>query len=164
MASRLSNLPQLPLDGLLSINGEDAWTSYGVFLAEARPGEQSNYSALMALPTMRPLKAVSYADEDGERLPETLPRHVEPRDLELSFALIAEGKEAFLRQHSAFVDLLRSGWLTLEVHELDRSYKVYYLSGGEYKQLTPIEGSPYVSARLVVRLREPNPTALLTAL
>lgn len=157
MASKLNKLDN-QLAGALTINGVDAWREFRVFLSEQRPQESSNYDALMALPAMRPVKSVSYSDEDGERLPEELPRHLEPREIELSFTLLAEDKEDFLARYKAFISLLRQGWLTLGVPELGRQYRVYYLSGGGYKQLTPLEGETFISSRFSVRFREPNPT------
>lgn len=152
MESNLNNT----LTGLLYINEVDAWTRYGVFLSEERAAESSNYSTLLALPSMKPHKAISYREEDGERLPSTLDCRFEARDMTLHMTLIAGSKEEFLSRHRAFIGLLKSGWLTLRLPELNRSYRIYYLSGGDYKQLTSLEGD-LVAAQFSIRLREPQP-------
>lgn len=60
------------MEGLLLINGVDIWTEYGAWLAEEKEGETTNYSALLKPPAAKAQMAVSFREDDGEKLPEDL--------------------------------------------------------------------------------------------
>lgn len=143
----------------LYINGKDAWTTYKVFLAEDRAGDNRNYSEILTPPPTKERKAVSYPEEDGERLPKTLSPALEARDITLSFALIADNKAAFFAAYKAFLSALKTGdkgWLTLRIVDLDKTIEVYYLSASSYRQLSTFTGG-VVAARFDIKFREPKP-------
>jgi hypothetical protein len=146
------------LRGKLYINEVDAYVAYGAFLSADRQGEFKNLSALLKPPTMKPYVAVAFREEDGERLPERLPAPAfEARDIDLQFTIIAPPAE-FMPKYTAFVTMLRSGWLTLRVAELpQKTFRVYYKSSTEFGQLTPLEGGA-VAGKFKVKFREPKPT------
>lgn len=145
------------LSGLLFINGNDAYDTYGVFFYEDRKGANNNYSALLKPPSMKQHKAVDFREQDGEKLPAQLLPRFEARDVTLQFMILAPSADEFLERYTAFVDMLRSGWLDVRVPEIDRTYKMYYQSCTEYKQLTKFSGS-VVAGSFKVKLREPQPT------
>jgi hypothetical protein len=146
------------LRGKLYINGVDAYTAYGAFLYTERRGEFRNLSALLKPPAMKPYVAVSFREEDGERLPARLPSPAfQARDIELQFAIVAASGVDFMQRYNAFVGMLRGGWLTIRVAELPKTYKVYYSGSTDYGQLTP-QGDGTVAGKFKVKFREPNPT------
>lgn len=147
----------LALTGLLFINDEDAYATYGAFLYSDKRGEYKNVSALLKPPAMKPYTAVSFREEDGEKLPEELMPAFEPRDVELQFMIIAESGADFIRKYSAFLEMLRSGWLEFRVAELPKTYRMYYKSATEFGQLTSMEGGT-VAGKFKVKFREPKPT------
>lgn len=149
-------------EGLLYINDKDVFKTYGAFLTEEKEGDFTNYSALLKPPAMKPHTAVSFREEDGEKLPEILTPAFEPRDVTLFFAILAESKADYLKKYMALVDLLKTGgdgtgWLNIRLPELDKTFRMYYQSCSDYSQLTTLEGGE-VAAWFKVKLREPQPT------
>lgn len=135
----------------------DVFEEFGVFLTEEREGEFSNYSELLTPPAMKPYTEVNFREENGVRLPDELPTPCyEARDVNLSFALIAESNADWVAKYSNFLTLLKSGWLQLEVPELGKTFRLYYKECSQYTQLTRIEVG-VVAAKLKIRFREPNP-------
>jgi hypothetical protein len=144
------------LSELLYINGIDVFDEYGAFLTEDSAGAHSNYSEMLKAPKMKTYTAVNFREDDGEKLPDTLPDPAfEPRDVSLYFAILADTPADFIANYTAFIQCLKAGWLEIEVPELDKTYKMYYLECSGYDQLTPIDGQ--VAAKFKVRLREPVP-------
>lgn len=144
------------LDGLLYINGNDVYKTYGAFLSEDREGDNSNYSELLKPPAMKPYTAVAFREQDGEKLPVALLPAFEARDVALQFAIYATSKADFVAKYTAFVGMLRSGWLDIRLPELDKTYRMYYQSCTEYSQLTPLDGG-ITAGKFKVKLREPKP-------
>lgn len=145
------------LDGLLFINSKDVYKTYGAFLSEDKAGDNTNYSALLKPPGMKPYTAVSFRERDGEDLPATLTPAFEARDIELQFAIFGSSKADFISKYTAFVTMLRSGWLDIRVPELNKTYRMYYSSCSGYTQLTPLEGN-VIAGKFKVKFREPKPT------
>ena len=144
-------------NGLLYINGADAYTAYGAFLSADKRGEFKNLSALLKPPAMKPYVAVAYREDDGEELPDVLPAPAfEARDIDLQFTIIAGSASQFMQRYTAFVQMLRSGWLTIRVAEVAKTFRVYYKNSTEFGQLTPLEGGA-VAGKFKVKFREPNP-------
>ena len=134
------------LKGLLLINDVDIFTDYGAFLVEEKPGENKNYSSLLKPPATKTHTAVSFREQDGEKLPETLVPAWEARDVTLHFAIMASDRRQFLIRYSAFLAFLK---------ELDRSFRLYYKECTDYSQLTDFGGE--VAAKFSVKFREPAP-------
>lgn len=158
MASALDRL-STSLAGTLFFGGEDAWTAYRTFLHEERAGGTRNYSALLAPSTTKAHKAVSYREEDGERLPDTVIVRLEPRDITLHFALVAEDVASFLTAYDRVLRKLRRGvrgYTDLRIPEMNKVWRLVYLSGGDY-QLSGLDGSDLVVGRFAVKFREPKP-------
>lgn len=144
------------LEGLLYINEKDVWLTYNVFLSEDKEGDFTNYSELQKPPSTKPQTAVSFRENDGEKLPAELTIVFEPRDVTLQFTMIADDRRDWLLYYTKFLSMLRSGWLTIRVPELERSYKMYYLSCSGYTQLTPIENND-IAGKFKIKFREPIP-------
>ena len=144
------------LEGLLFINDADVYKTHGAFLSEDKEGDHANYDALKKFPKAKPHVAVSFREEDGEKLPDELVVRFEARDVTLQFAIIAAGKADFEKKYRSFLMMLRSGWLEIRLPELNRTYRVYYLDCPGYDQLTPLDGET-VATKFKVKFREPNP-------
>lgn len=146
------------LEGLLLINGTDVYTQYGAFLAETAAGKHENYDALLAPPPLKEQTEVSIREEDGVRLPDTLPQAFDARDIKLLFAIVAPDAASYLSRYAAFVRFLKEGdggWLSLYVADLQLTFRTYATDISEYSQLTDFGGE--VAATFRVTLREPKP-------
>lgn len=148
------------LEGLLFINGIDVCREYGVFLTEAKEGEFSNYEELLRPSNAKPTVAVDYTDDNGERQPDLKEGvKLEARDLTLYFAIVGNTKAEYVAHHKAFFTLLRTGdkgWLTMQLPELERTFRLRYVALTDFEQLTPLaDGS--IGSRFRVKFREPQP-------
>lgn len=146
------------MEGLLLINGVDIWTEYGAWLAEEKEGETTNYSALLKPPAAKAQVAVSFREDDGEKLPEDLGQKWEARDVTLKFAIEAPTRAAFMERRNAFVAFLKAGdkgWLSMAVTELGRTYRMYYRDTGNYTHFEDTGES--VAGLFTIKFREPDP-------
>ncbi|MCE9106562.1 hypothetical protein [Bacteroides pyogenes] len=145
------------MEGEWKINGKDMYTEYGMYLTEKNQGDYFNLSELLKPSKMKPYTAVSFREENGEKLPDTLPEPKrEPRDFQLYAAIVADTPERFSANFTAVMQLLSSGWLTLETSLTGRTYKVYYQECMAYEPLTDTEDGEVV-CRMKLKFREPNP-------
>ncbi len=148
------------LEGLLFINKKDVFKEYGVFLHEDKAGAHTNYNELLKPPSMKDYVAVSFRERDGEQLPENLPMpRFEARDVTLQFTLLADTKAEFMNRYTAFIALLRSGWLDIRLPELERTYRMYYKDCTGYEQLSYLKEEAVYAAQFKVKFREPQPAA-----
>lgn len=145
------------MEGELSINGKDMYTEYGMFLTEKGQGDYFNLSELLKPSKMKPYTSVSFREENGEKLPDTLPEPKrEARDFQLYVAIVADTPELFAESFEAVMLLLSSGWLTLATSLTGRTYKVYYQECTDYEPLTATDDGEVV-CRMKLKFREPNP-------
>lgn len=147
------------MKGLLFINNRDVWTDFGAWLVEDKEGETKNYSALQKPPATKTHVAVSFREQDGEKLPEKLVQKWEPRDISLKFAVAADDRAAFMARRDTFVSFLKNGtdgWLEIRVPELGKTYRVHYKDCSDYDHLEDI-GNGMVAARFTIKFHEPNP-------
>ncbi|ERI85163.1 hypothetical protein HMPREF1981_02050 [Bacteroides pyogenes F0041] len=145
------------MEGEWKINGKDMYTEYGMYLTEKNQGDYFNLSELLKPSKMKPYTAVSFREENGEKLPDTLPGPKrEPRDFQLYAAIVADTPERFSANFTAVMQLLSSGWLTLETSLTGRTYRVYYQECTAYEPLTGTEDGEVV-CRMKLKFREPNP-------
>jgi hypothetical protein len=145
------------LKGLLLINGTDVYLEYGAFLMEDRVSDHTNYTALLRPANMKSYVAVSFRDENGEKLPAQLTPCSEARDVTLQFAIIADSATSFKTKYKGFIQFLKSGWLNVNVTELGTTFKMYFAACSDYEQLTSVAATS-VAAKFKVKLREPNPS------
>lgn len=147
------------LNGLLYINGDDVYDTYGAFLREDKAGEYKNYSALMKPAASKGHTAVNIRERDGESYSSCLVPALEARNVTLQFAILAPDKDTFLTRYHDFVTMLRNGingFLDLRVPELNKTYRMIYLDCTGWEQLSDFEGE--VVARFSVKFREPSPS------
>jgi hypothetical protein len=148
------------LTGLLFINNTDVYTQYGAFLSEDKASDNTNYAALLKPASMKPYVAVSFREENGEKLPEVLTPRSEARDVTLQFAIMADTSALFMQKYAAFIQFLKSGWLNINLPELNKIFKMYLVSVADYDQLTPVttDAGTFVASKFKAKFREPNPT------
>lgn len=148
------------MDGLLYINEQDAWRTYKVFLAEDKQGEYKNYAELLRPAKAKEQTVVNFPEEHGVRLPQRLSITLEPRELSLTFALVADSKANFLAAYTTFLSKIRegnNGWISLRVPELNKTFRLYYLSSEGYKQMTALSEGKVV-ALITLKFSEPQPS------
>lgn len=144
-------------EGLLLINEVDMAT-YGVFLCETSPGAHVNYDALMKPSKTKAPTSVSYQERNGEELPDELGKlKHEARDVSLQLAIVGDTREQWFSRYNALMDLLKSGWLNIDVPELGRIFKMYLKDCSAYSQLTTLASTGQQIATMTVVLREPKP-------
>ena len=90
-------------------------------------------------------------------MPETLLPRYEARDLTLKMAIVADTRTGWFGYYNAVMALLKSGWLTIRLPEIDRVMKVYMKEYTKYSQLTLLKNTGQQIAGFTVTLREPKP-------
>lgn len=146
------------LEGLLTINGVDIYKEYSAFLAEDNASSHTNYDALLEDSAFKPYTAVSFQEENGERLPDALPvSHYEARDVTLQFGILTETTDEWYRKYIAFRAFLKSGWLVFFLPELGTTYRMYYKGKVTPKMVTPFKTNGGVFGKLKLKFRESNP-------
>lgn len=144
-------------EGLLIINGIDM-AGYGVFLCETSPGEHTNYDSLMKPSKTKVPTSVSYHERNGEELPDDIGELThEARDIPLKIAIVGDTRQQWFSRYNAFMELMSSGWLDIQVPELGRNFKVYKKECSSYSQLTQLTSTGQQLATMTVVLREPKP-------
>ena len=145
------------LEGLLTINGIDPYKEYRVFLAEDKADSHTNYNELVKMPAAKPYTAVSYREENGERLPDTLPeQHYQARDITLQFGLLADTAQEWYQCYIGFMAFIKNGWLLFSLPELGTTYRVYYKEC-TYQQMATYLNDGKVYGKMKMKFREPNP-------
>lgn len=149
------------LVGELLINGVDAWTKFGVFLAEESIDGRANFNALLRPAATKKHVSVNLREEDGERLSSHLIPRSEGRDIELQFAVVAQSFADVIKRYRLFCSYLKSGegdgWLILYVRPLDLTLKVYYKDCTALS--TPVAyGEQRMAAICNFIFREPKPS------
>lgn len=133
------------MTGDLTINGKDAYTTWGVFLEDG---------ALSALMTPAPLKSFienSVAGEHGKQIFAQNPK-VDERTISMAVCIKADTETQFMIRYKAFVTELQSGILEIKTkYEPDVVYRCTYLSCQQFSQFVRRLG------KFVLRLSEPNP-------
>lgn len=143
-------------EGLLFINDIDMAT-LGAFLCETEAGGHKNYDALLGGVETKEQTVVDYAEKDGEELPDTIEQKVKARDIQLTFAIVADNATEWLQRHGEFRRLLLSGWLNIRVPELNRTFRCYTKSMPAHSQMTLPQKVGRQIATMTVVLREPKP-------
>lgn len=143
------------MNGKMIINGKDAYAEYGILLYESGSGLNENYSQLLTPPPAKTHTMVSYREKPGEEV-NVASVVFEARSVTLQLLLIANSESQWWTRYNAFIALIKTGWLTIEIPELKKTYRMYYESTSQYKQLTTMKQAR-VCARFSIKLREPKP-------
>ena len=153
------------LEGLITINGIDIYKEYNVFLAEDNGASHTNYGELLKVPAMKAYTTVTFREENGERLPDTLPEpHYEARDVTLQFGLLADTKEEWYQKFMAFQTFIKSDWLVFSLPELGTSYRMYFKSCTNHQMVTSFKIGGKIYGKMKMKFREPNPYIAIDSL
>lgn len=133
------------MTGQFFINGQDAYTTWGVTLSE---------TGLSALMTPAPNKAIIENRsrlQHGKRVITDNPKK-DDRDLTLVINLTARSKEQFLARYASFCQELAKGRLDIKVAAMPGT--VYRM---DYQDCQQFSEFMFGIAKFSLRLNEPNP-------
>lgn len=134
------------LTGKLYINGDDAWTTWGVGLEDGSLGE------LMAPPALKAPIVNESRLEDGKRYHMEDTQRLDERTITLVFFLIAGNINDYITNYRSFISALAAGEVTLQTDsEPDTLYHLIYGSCSQFRQF--FGGL----AKIAVKFIEPNP-------
>ena len=135
--------------GELEINGQDAYTTWGVGL------EDGSLSELMAFPSFKEWITNESRLENGVRYAQPTAK-VAARELTLVFHLMSRSKEDYLQKHTSFYSqVLSQGVLNIRTkRQMTTIYKCKYISCTQFAQYHDNGGG---LAKFSVKLVEPNP-------
>lgn len=128
--------------GKLFINDKDAWTTWGVFLADG------SYEKLLLPAPMKDYSSNKFRSQSGKQVFVFNPRFDE-RDVQIEFNVSASNRIEYLQRFGEFITELSSGLIVLKVIELNKEYKFLYVSSiglSYYERL----------GKLAVRFNEPG--------
>lgn len=130
--------------GELTINGYDAYDTWGVFL------DDSGISALM---TPAPLKEYITNKSPLRHGAEVIPvaPKVDEREITLVLNIVAKNRTEFLSRYAAFVAILQSGDLAVTTKYTTETYHLKYVSCQQFSSFRGGVG------KFSLRLNEPNP-------
>lgn len=135
------------LKGQLTINGKDAYTTWGIFMDD---------TALSTLMTPAPNKEFisnKYRSKDGKRVIKHNPC-LDERDITIAFNMNAKDKETFLTNYGNFCnDVLATGEITLHTSfQPTVWYRCIYLSCSQFSEFVQ------EMAKFSLKLNEPDPS------
>lgn len=135
------------MKGELYINGQDAWTKWGIQM------DETSLSALMTPPAAKDYPKNQSRLEHGTRYIEITTKFKE-RDITLSLQFVASTKEQFYARYNAFCnEVLATGKVNITTKFIpDVVYRCLYNSCTQYRQ--------YLGkvAKFSLKLTEPDPT------
>lgn len=145
------------LTGYMTINGEDAWTTYKAFLYEEKREDDYCFGELLKPLEMKEYTPVDFRERNGEELPDKLPSPCyKARDVTLNFAVYAPTLTDYQAQRTALMEALRAGWVNLKVKEISGTYHFYYKGTTDARIMTDaINGNTIGYWK--VKFREPKP-------
>lgn len=147
----------MDLTGYFKMNNVDVWMQHRAFLCELSPTDHNNMDELNKSPKMKPYTAVSYREIDGEELPEVLPSpRYEAIDRILQFCIIGTSQDDRQDKYNAFMEAMKTGWLTIDVKGV-RIYKMYYQEQSGVAWYND-PGTP--ACVFKVKFREPKPVVV----
>lgn len=131
--------------GVLYINGQDAFTTWGISL------EQTGITALIAPPPMKSVVESKSRLQHGKRIVNKLPKY-DARDITLPLHLVAKDTSEFMSKFSSFCqELTKMDFFTIRTSYTNDVYKCIYLSCTQFGEFLKGYGS------FSLKLNEPNP-------
>ena len=135
------------LNGQLTINGKDAYSTWGIFLED---------TALSTLMTPAPIKEFisnKYRSKDGKRVIKHNPC-LDEREITIAFCMTAKDKATFLANYASFCDdVLANGELLIHTSFQPKVwYRCIYLSCTQFSQYDR------ELAKFSLKLDEPDPS------
>lgn len=153
------------LGGLLTINGADAYTKWGVFLTEDKPGDMENLKQILAPAGLKDQTGVNISTEDGRRYSDSLDLQRDERDVTLYFAQYAGTAAEWLSNYKSFLDALKAGyddshkgWLRLGLPTLDLTMTLFMESVTQVTPLTYLWKTGVQAAKYKIKFKEPEPS------
>ncbi|MDR0937993.1 MAG: hypothetical protein LBN29_01370 [Mediterranea sp.] len=146
------------LSGLMTINNQDAWTSYRAWLCEESEEDSTSIDELLRPVEMKEYTTVEYREQNGEELPDDLPTPAyKARDLTLYIAVYGVSLSDYNTRRVALLNALRAGWLNIKLTGLPLTYKVYYKGTTDKPKVYTDVATGETVGMWKVRLREPKP-------
>lgn len=135
------------MTGELFINGQDAWTTWGIML------DDTSLSALMTPAAVKDFPKNSSRLESGTRYI-TINPQLKERDVTLSLQFCAETRAQFLTNYNAFCNnVLSTGKIKIKTkYQSNVTYYFIYNSCTQYRQFL------FKVAKFSLRLTEYNPS------
>ena len=72
-------------------------------------------------------------------------------------AIVGDTRQQWFSRYNALMELLKSGWLNVEVPELGRIFRVYLKECTGYSHFTTLSDTGQQVACMTIVLREPKP-------
>lgn len=135
------------LNGQLTINGKDAYKTWGIFL------EDTALSTLMTPAPNKEFISNKYRSKDGKRVIKHDPR-LDEREITVAFCMTAKDSNTFLANYGKFCeDVLANGELTISTtFQPSVWYRFVYLSCTQFSQFNR------ELAKFSLKLNEPDPS------
>lgn len=143
------------MQGILTINGKDAYTTWGITLADG------SLSALMTPAPLKPHISNKSRAEDGRQVlgigPQSRLAHrprIDDRTITLVLNISAPSEEAFLQRYASFCEVLHAGILDIRTkYQPNLVYHLIYESCQQFRAFALGIGS------FTLRLSEYNPAS-----
>ncbi|GAB1464110.1 hypothetical protein [Pedobacter sp.] len=146
--------------GFLNINGNDAFTTYGIVV------KPKNYAKLLKFPTRKDNGlTTNFKDENGEDVYLSAPKY-EAVNLALPFWICGNNELDFFNKYAAFRTLMLTGaemnWDFLKMGGSGRRFKLYYKEMSDFDTLTKTSGGNKVYCEFIIALKNNHPTTVFS--
>ena len=132
------------MSGQLYINGNDAYTTWGISLSDTA------ISALLTPPSLKERITNESRLEHGQRVLNDSPRKAH-REVTLDMHMTAKSKAEFLTRYAAFCEVLAAGQVNIVISQQPNViYKMLYVSCTQYSEFH------IKLAKFSLKLIEPN--------
>lgn len=138
--------------GLTNINGQDAYTTYGIVF---RPG---TYAELLKAPKRKAGYEYNWGDEDGIETDPNEKPVFERQTYNIPIYMEAENEIQFYSKYNAFRSLLfNAKEFNLDFIKMGRRFKVRYADMSSFQNLTKIHGNNKVGCYITIQLTDDYP-------
>ena len=132
------------LAGELTINGQDAYTTWGVFL------DDTGISTLMTPAPLKEYITTKSPLQHGKDVVPVAPK-VDERDVTLVLNIVADNRTQFLTRYAAFIQVLQAGDIVITTRYTNETYRMKYVSCQQFSSYRGGVG------KFTLKLNEPNP-------
>lgn len=138
--------------GFANINGQDAYTTYGIVF---RPG---TYAELLKAPKRKAGYEYNWGDEDGIETDPNEEPVFERQTYNLPLYMEAANEIQFYSKYNAFRSLLfNAKEFNLDFIKMGRRFKVRYADMSSFQNLTKIHGNNKVGCYITLQLTDDYP-------
>lgn len=134
------------MKGQLTINGRDAYTTWGVSLGEGSVAE------LLTAPDVKDYVTNDCPNEDGIRVSITDGLRYKSREVQLNICITSRGESDYLAKYRSFMEELKKGvseWVLMS--DSSTHYRLVYEKMSSFAQIR------FKIAKFVLNMVEPNP-------